>query len=95
MLALAAQQFEKDWIENTAAYEAHELKMKYEKECEYTLEEHQKHWDKELKFDQQMNNPVGTEAKPIMVNLQSIAPILGAKPTRPLTSHLVPDCHRC
>jgi len=33
--ALAALQFEKDWVNNVEAYEAHELMMKYEEEHEY------------------------------------------------------------
>jgi hypothetical protein len=83
--ALAALQFEKDWVNNMEAYEAHKLAIKYEEEHKYTQEKHQQHWDKEH-ADFIMNNATSMEADPIAVKLQDTVP-----PACHLTSHLVPD----
>jgi hypothetical protein len=86
--ALAAIQFEKDWIENAAAYEAHELKNKYKEEREYTEEEHKVHWTEEEK-DYLMHAIGDSAADPIVIHSQSTTE--PAPPIRPSTSHLVPD----
>ena len=86
--ALATIQFEKDWIENAATYEAHKLENKYEEEREYTEEEHKVHWAEEEK-DYLMHTIGDSAADPIVVRSQSITTM--AQSTHPPISHLILD----